>query len=320
MLILLGTVEVFLKMGLVYSLLAMGYYVSYTLLDFPDLTVEGTFLSGAVTFGLLVTHGVSGWLALLTSFLVGMLFGALTGVLHVKFRIRPLLCGILVSTALITVNLIATSAGMMGDFKGEAASTIMLGRTDPTLHNSFPFNLIPAKVAGIGVRDLIMLAVVTVLFKLLLDFFLSTKRGLLLRATGNNARFVTTLAKYEGNCKILGLAIGNGYAAVAGALYTHISGNVNQSMALGAVVIGLASLIIGISLFRRVGFLKSTTKAILGAILYQAALTIVNRLGVPTAYNKLMMALLFVLVLIPGERARRAKSAKSTKGEDAQHA
>lgn len=310
MLILLGTVEVFLKMGLVFSLLAMGYYVSYTLLDFPDLTVEGTFLSGAVTFGLLVTHGINGWLALLISFLMGTLFGALTGILHVKFHIRPLLCGILVSTALITVNLVATSAGMMGDFKGEAASTIMLGRGDPTLHNVFPFNLIPAKVMGIGVRDLVMLLVVTILFKLFLDFFLSTKRGLLLRAAGNNARFVTTLAKHEGNCKILGLAIGNGYAAVAGALYTHISNNVNQSMGLGAVVIGLASLIIGISLFRRVTILKPTTKAILGAILYQSVLTIVNRLGVPTAYNKFMMALLFVFVLILGEKKRNGKNRK----------
>ena len=302
MLSLFGTLEVFLKMGLVYSLLAMGYYISYTLLDFPDLTVEGTFLGGAVVYGLLVTHGLNALLALLIAFLVGAFFGMLTGVLHVRLHIRPLLCGILVSTALISLNLVATSAGMMGDFRGEAASTISYGRGLATLHNIFPAKLIPAKIEGIGVRDLVLFLLIALVFKLLLDLFLRTRCGMLLRATGNNAQFVTTLAKDAGNSKILGLAIGNGFAAVSGVLYSHVSSNVNQSMGIGTVVIGLASLIIGLSLFYKVRFLKPTTKVILGAIIYQACLTLVNKLGVPTAYNKLVMAVLFVLALMLGDR------------------
>ena len=314
MLAIFGTFEVFVKMGLVYSLLALGYYVSYTLLDFPDLTVEGTFLGGAVTFGLLVTHGINAWVALILSFLCGALFGTLTGLLHVKLHIRPLLCGILVSTALISLNLVATSAGMMGDFRGESASTITYGRSLATLHNSFPAQLIPAKIHGIGLRDLILFLVIALLFKLLLDLFLKTRRGLLLRATGNNAQFVTTLAKDAGNNKILGLAIGNGFAAVSGALYSHVTSNVNQSMGVGTVVIGLASLIIGLSVFHKVRFLKPTTKVILGAIIYQACLTLVNKLGVPTAYNKLIMALLFVLALILGDRV--LKKNKKTQAKE----
>lgn len=302
MLALLGTIEVFIKMGLVYSLLAMGYYISYTLLDFPDLTVEGTFLGGAVTYGLLVTHGCNAWIALVIAFLCGALFGTLTGLLHVRLHIRPLLCGILVSTAMISLNLVATSAGVMGDFRGEMASTITYGRDLATLHNIFPASLIPAKINGIGLRDVLLFLLIALLFKLLLDLFLKTKRGMLLRATGNNAQFVTTLAKDAGNCKILALALGNGFAAVSGVLYSHVTSNVNQSMGIGTVVIGLASLIIGLSVFHKVRFLKPTTKVILGAIIYQACLTLVNKLGVPTAYNKLVMALLFVLALILGDR------------------
>lgn len=299
-----GTLEVFIKMGLVYSLLAMGYYVSYTLLDFPDLTVEGTFLGGAVTYGLLVTHGCNAWIALIAAFLVGAFFGMLTGLLHVKLHIRPLLCGILVSTAMISLNLVATSAGVMGDFRGESASTISYGRGLATLHNIFPASLIPAKVNGIGLRDVLLFLLIALIFKLLLDLFLKTRRGMLLRATGNNSQFVTTLAKDAGNNKILGLAIGNGFAALSGVLYSHVTSNVNQSMGVGTVVIGLASLIIGLSLFHKVRFLKPTTKVILGAIIYQLCLTLVNKLGVPTAYNKLVMAILFVLALILSEKTR----------------
>ena len=308
---LLATAEVFLRSGFVFSLIAMGYYISYTLLDFPDLTVEGTFLSGAAVFAILIHHGVNAWIALVASFLVGFLFGTLTGILHVKLRIRPLLCGILVSTALLTVNLIAVSAGMTGDFSGESTSQISYGRGAATLDNIFPLNLIPPRIPGLNLalRELILFALLAILFKFLLDWFLSTKRGMLLRATGSNDRFVTTLAKDCGNSKILGLGIGNAYAAVAGALYTHISGNVNQSMGTGTIVIGLASLIIGLSVFKRVRFLRPSTKVILGALLYQLCLTVAQKMGVPSAYNKLIMAVLFTGALLLSRRGRAAKQA-----------
>lgn len=308
---LLATAEVFLRSGFVFSLIAMGYYISYTLLDFPDLTVEGTFLSGAAVFAILIHHGVNAWIALVASFLVGFLFGTLTGILHVKLRIRPLLCGILVSTALLTVNLIAVSAGMTGDFSGESTSQISYGRGAATLDNIFPINLIPPRIPGLNLalRELILFALLAILFKYLLDWFLSTKRGMLLRATGSNDRFVTTLAKDCGNSKILGLGIGNAYAAVAGALYTHISGNVNQSMGTGTIVIGLASLIIGLSVFKRVRFLRPSTKVILGALLYQLCLTVAQKMGVPSAYNKLIMAVLFTGALLLSRRGRAAKQA-----------
>lgn len=307
----LSTVEVFLETGFVFSIIAMGYYISYHILDFPDLTVEGTFLSGAVTFGLFASKGLNPWLGLLAAMLVGSLFGALTGVLHVALKIRPLLCGILVSTSLITVNLIAVSAGAAGDFSGQASSSISYGRTVKTLHDYFFGGAVPAKVNNIGLRDLIIFLLVTLVCKLLLDMYLKTKSGLLLRAAGSNEQFVKMLGINPGKSKIIGLAIGNACAAVSGALYTHISGNVNQSMGIGTIVIGLASLIIGMSLFGRVKFMKPTTKVIIGSIIYQACLTAAQKLGVPSAYNKLIMALMFTAAIVLSGREKRKAGAKN---------
>lgn len=306
----ISTIEVFLETGLVFSILAMGYYVSYHILDFPDLTVEGTFLSGAVTFGLLVSHEWNPWLALVLSFIVGAIFGSLTGFLHVKLKIRPLLCGILVSTALLTINLIATSAGMEGDFTGQVSSSISYGRTVKTLHDSFFGDWIPSKIGTVAVRDLLIFLFVALIGKLLLDFYLKTKNGLLLQAVGNNEQFAKMLATDPGKSKIIGLMIGNGYAAVSGALYTHISGNVNQSMGIGMVVIGLASLIIGTSLLKNVTFMKPTSKVIVGAILYQACLTIAQKIGVPSSYNKLIMAIMFTVALILSRKKKGQEEAR----------
>ena len=323
----LTSCELFVRLGLVYSILAMGYYVSYTILDFPDLTVEGTFLTGAVVYGILVSNGISGWLGMLAAFAAGALFGALTGVLNVKLKIRPLLCGILVSTALISINLVATSAGaaaLKGEFDlgGELYSTINFARSDAAIKNQFPFSLIPARAGAFQPRLDVVFLFFAVLFKILLDLFLSTRRGLLLRAAGNNPSFVRTLARDPGSSRILGLSIGNAFAACSGALYTSVTGNANQSMGVGMVVIGLASRIIGLSLFRRVRFMRDTTKVIFGAMVYQACLVLATQLGIPSAYNKLIMAALFTVALILSARKRTrgrephsAPKAAATKGE-----
>lgn len=305
----LSTVEVFCETGLVFAIIALGYYVSYYILDFPDLTVEGTFVSGAVVFGVLVSHKFNPWLALVLSFVAGAVFGAVTGVLHVKLKIKPLLCGILVSTALISINLVATSAGMTGDFSGQASSSISYGRAVKTLHDAFFGDIIPSKVNNVSVRDLILFFAAAVFCKVMLDLYFKSKNGLLIRAAGNNGQFVKMLGVDPGNSKIIGLAIGNGLAAVSGALYTHISGNVNQSMGIGMIVIGLASLIIGTSVFAKVKFLKPTTKVILGAIIYQACLTVAQKLGVPSVYNKLIMAVIFTVALVLSGKAKKGVAA-----------
>ena len=307
----LSTVEVFLETGLVFSIIAMGYYISYHILDFPDLTVEGTFLSGEVIFGLFASKGFNPWLGLFAAVIVGGFFGTVTGVLHVVLKIRPLLCGILVSTSLITVNLIAVSAGTSGDFSGQASTSVSYGRTVKTLHDYFFGDAIPARINNVGLRDLLIFLLVTLICKLLLDLYLKTKSGLLLRAAGNNEQFVKMLGINPGKSKIIGLAVGNACAAVSGALYTHISGNVNQSMGIGTIVIGLASLIIGMSLFGKVKFMKPTTKVIIGSIIYQACLTAAQKLGVPSAYNKLIMAVMFTAAIVLSNREKKKGALKN---------
>ena len=226
-------------------------------------------------------------------------------------KIRPLLCGILVSTSLITVNLIAVSAGTSGDFSGQASTSVSYGRTVKTLHDYFFGDAIPARINNVGLRDLLIFLLVTLICKLLLDLYLKTKSGLLLRAAGNNEQFVKMLGINPGKSKIIGLAVGNACAAVSGALYTHISGNVNQSMGIGTIVIGLASLIIGMSLFGKVKFMKPTTKVIIGSIIYQACLTAAQKLGVPSAYNKLIMAVMFTAAIVLSNREKKKGALKN---------
>ena len=134
---------------------------------------------------------------------------------------------------------------------------------------------------------------------------------MLLRAAGGNPQYVTMLAKDEGRSKILGLAIGNGYAAAAGALIVQSRGNVNQNIGIGMIVIGLASLIIGLSVFSKVKFMKPTTKVILGAVIYQACLGLATFLGVPSAYNKIIMAALFTIALVISGRKKKGGAVRS---------
>ncbi len=305
----LSCIEVFLTDGLMYSILAMGFYISFSILDFPDLSVEGTVLLGGVVYSLMVCKGLNPWLAIIAAFVFGALAGSVTGILNVKLKIRPLLCGILVSTALISVNLIAAVVGMGGNFKGDGAlSTVSFARDDPTVLRAFPANLIPDNVGGVNVRALVIFLAVAVIFKLILDWYLKTKNGLLLRAAGNNPQFVSMLAQNPGRSTIIGLAISNGYAAVAGALIATSRGNANQGMGVGMVVIGLASVIIGLSVFGKVRFLKPTTMCIFGSIIYQACLAIATYLGVPSAYNKLIMAVLFTIALVSSNFLKKGES------------
>lgn len=295
----LSCIEVFLTDGLMYSLLAMGFYISFSILDFPDLSVEGTVLLGGISYSLLVCANINPWLAIIIAFILGAAAGAITGFLHVKLKIRPLLCGILVSTALISVNLVVAVVGMGGTLKGDGAlSTVSFARNDATVLRTFPAKLLPDNIGGINIRALITFLAIAVVFKLILDWYLKTKNGLLLRATGNNAQFVSMLAQDPGKSKIIGLAIANGYSAVAGALIATSRGNANQGMGIGMVVIGLASVIIGLSIFGKIRFIKPTTMCIFGSIIYQACLSIATYLGVPSAYNKLIMAILFTIALV----------------------
>lgn len=282
-----------LNEGLMYAILAMGMYITYSILDFPDLSVDGTFPLGAVLSGVLIIKGVDPWLCLVISFVAGMAAGVLTGFMHVKLNITPLLCGIIMYTAMLSVNLVILKAGT----DGMAVASFF---TKKTIFNSGVGELIPERVGGFYIRTAVISLVIVIVCKILLDLYLKTKHGLLLRATGANDRYTVMLGKNPGTMKIFGLALGNGFAALAGSVIAQNKGSSDQQMGVGMVVLGLASVIIGLSLFKRVKFMKGTTMVILGSVVYKAAYQLVLTLGIPTDFNNLMKALIFLIALVLG--------------------
>ena len=289
--IFLNVLKVTLEEGFMYAILAMGVYITYSILDFPDLSVDGTMPLGAIATGVLIMAGVNPWVCLLISFVIGALAGVVTGILHVKFKIRDLLCGILTYTSLLTINLIIVTSGTGG-------MSIASFFRDPTIFNTFPATIIPEKVGGYSLRILVMSFVIVLVVKIIMDLYLKTKSGILLRATGDNSRFVTMLAVDSGKIKVLGLALGNGLAALSGSVIAQSKGSADPQMGVGMVVLGLASVIIGLSIFKKISFIKTTTMVILGSIAYKACLSIALELGLPTNYLKLLMAVIFTIAIV----------------------
>ncbi len=293
--IVMNVLRVTLEEGLMYALLAIGVYITYSILDFPDLSVDGTMPMGAIVTAVLIIHGVNPWLCLAITFALGMACGAVTGLLHVKLNIRPLLCGIIVYTAMLSLNLVIL-------FKGNNGITVASFFKKPTIFNSGIAEFFPERW-----KIVILSLILVVICKIIMDFYLKTKSGLLLRATGDNERYVTMLAKDPGYTKILGLAIGNGFAALSGCVIAQQKGSADQQMGVGMVVLGLASVIIGLSVFKQIKFMKATTMVILGSILYKAFLSAALALNLPTEYLKLLMAVLFTLALVFSEKFKGKK-------------
>lgn len=287
----LTIIKVVFEEGFKYAILALGVYLTYSILDFPDLSVDGTMPLGAIVSSVLILKGVDPWLSLCIAFICGLLAGCLTGFLHIKLKLEPLLSGILVYTALLSVNLVLIKVGT----GGQSIASIFGKKT---IFNSSVANILPTTINGLNVRKLIVLAILVVVIKIIIDLYLKTKSGMLLRATGSNQQYVVMLAKNPASSKILGLAIGNGLAAISGAVIAQSTETANTTMGVGMVVFGLSSVIIGLSVFKRVGFMKATTMVILGTIIYKACLQIAVVIGLPSEYNKLLMAVLFVLALI----------------------
>lgn len=194
--------------GLIYALISYGVYITYSILDFPDLGVDGTFPLGAAVTAVLMTKGVDPWLTLPASLIVGGLAGLFTGLVHVKLKVRNLLAGIITMTALFSVNLQI------------AGSNLTIDRGTDTIFTSAPVMALFGDLSLSGRKLIVSLALVIVI-KLLLDAYFHTKSGLLLRAVGDNATLVTTLAKDRGTVKILGLVISNALVAFGGCIVCH---------------------------------------------------------------------------------------------------
>lgn len=273
-----------LEQGLIYGVLALGVYITYKILDFPDLTVDGSFPLGAAITAALITRGIDPYLTLPLAFFAGVLAGVCTGIIHVKCRVRDLLSGIIMMTALWTINLYIAGTANVPLFSQETI-----------FKNELVSGMVPSGLAPY--TTMIIILVIAVICKILLDLYMKTKSGYLLRAVGDNETVVTALAKDQGNVKILGLAIANGLVALSGCVFAQEERVFEISMGTGAIVIGLASVIIGTSLFKKLTVFKATTAVLAGSVIYKACVAVALRNFEPQAM-KLITAVLFLVILI----------------------
>lgn len=275
-----------LEQGMIYGILALGVYITYKILDFPDLTVDGSFPFGAaITVRMIGTLGLPPVLTLPVSFLGGALVGMLTGLIHVKCRVRDLLSGIIMMTGLYTINLWVAGAGYVAIFNKES------------IFDNGPVNsIVPSFLMDF--KNVIIIFLITMAAKYLLDWYLGTKSGHLLRAVGDNDTLVTSLGVDKGLVKIVGLSVANGLVSLSGCIYAQQQRSFEISIGTGAVVIGLASVIIGTSLFKKATLFRVTSSVIIGSILYKACVALAMFAGISANAIKLVTSVLFLIILV----------------------
>ena len=303
-----------LTIGLILSLLAMGVFISFRIFAMPDITADGSITLGASIAAVLLVHGVNPLLATAAGALGGALAGAVTGLLHTKFKINSLLAGILVMTALYSVNL---------HVMGRSNVPLMQARTLVTLGESAGtalFGVGPLNIAGwsVGSGDAAVL-----LFALLfaagagavLYVFFRTNLGTALRATGDNPQMIRALGANVERNLVLGLALSNGFVALSGALLAQYQGFADAQMGIGMIVWGLASVIIGEALTATRSLGLTLVGAIMGSVLFRLLVAIALRWGLNPNDLKLITALfVFAALVLPGflGRFKRNKSVASS--------
>lgn len=284
-----------LEQGMIYAIMALGVYITYKILDFPDLTVDGSFPMGAAITAVMISRDMNPLLTLPICFLAGAFVGMLTGLIHVKLKVRDLLSGIIMMTALYTVNL-----------RVAGRANLPIYNKTTIFDNEFVNGIFRGGAASF--KTIIIVLAITLISKYLLDWYLSTKSGMLLRAVGDNDRIITSLSVDKGLVKIVGLAIANGLVTLSGCIFAQQQRYFDISMGTGTVVIGLASVIIGTSLFKKITVLRVTSSVVIGSVIYKGCVALAISLGFESTDLKMITAVLFLAILVLGmERKRKVK-------------
>lgn len=270
-----------LELGLLFAIMALGVYLTYRVLDFPDLTVDGSFTTGASVAAILIVSGVPYQVAIIAAVVSGLLAGVITGLLHVWGNINPLLAGILTQIALYSINL-----RIMGK-----ANLPLLRET--TIFSSMREARLLATWTSVGI-----FAVVVAIIALLVYWFLGTNYGVALRATGDNELMARSQGISTGSAKIMGVALSNGLVALCGALMAQYNGYSDISMGIGLIVAGLASVIIGQAIFGMTSVWQAVLAAVLGSVIYRAIIQAALSVGLNPNDMKLISAVLVVLALV----------------------
>jgi len=241
-----------LEIGLIFSLVGLGVFISFRLLRFPDLTVDGSFPLGGAVCAILIAHEVNPWFSTLAATFAGAAAGLLTGWLNVRLKIMDLLASILVMIALYSINL-----------------RIMGGPNVPLINEPTLFSLLQIEGIAEHIMRPLLLLVIVIVAKCLLDAFFATERGLAIRATGSNARMARAQGVNTNGMILLGMAISNALVALAGALFAQTQGGSDISMGVGTIVVGLAAVIVGESILPARRMIWLTLAVVLGAVLYR---------------------------------------------------
>jgi putative ABC transport system permease protein len=275
----LATVLSSVELGVIYAIMSLGVFISFRTLNMPDLTVDGSFVLGAAVSAVLCTAGrpLAGIILALAA---GALAGSVTALLHTKLKIQPILSGILTMLALYSINL-----------------KVMGNRANiPLLNQKTIFNL-PEWMPGPDYAALIISLLLLFTVMILLYFFLKTKIGLVLRATGDNEQMVRALGVSTDLTKLIGLALANALVALSGALIAQYQSFADVGMGIGMVIIGLASVIIGEAIFGTSNLLRRLIAVILGSIVYRLAIAFALELGMPPTDLKLISAVIVCAAL-----------------------
>lgn len=270
-----------IELGLIYAVMAIGVYLTFRILDFPDLTVDGSFTTGASVAAVGLVNGMNPLLATVLAFFAGTIAGIVTGLLHTKGNINPLLAGILTQIGLYSINL------------------RIMGRANvPLLRETTLFTpLRDAGLTGTWVSVAVLLAVAVAIL-LVVIWFLHTDTGLAMRATGDNPDMIRSFGVNTDNQKLLGLALSNGLVALSGAMIAQFQGFADIGMGIGLIVAGLASVIIGQALLGRSGIAIAASAVVLGSIMYRVVIQLALMAGLNPNDMKLISAILVVLALV----------------------
>jgi len=268
--------------GLAYGFVAIGVYITFRVLSFPDLTVDGSFPLGGAVAGILIVNGVNPWLATLVALCAGLCAGLGTALLNTRLRINALLAGILMMVALYSINL------------------MIMGRANiPLLREITIFEQV-SQFLGIHtgvILSMIFMMVLVAIILVVLNWFLRTEIGLALRATGDNEQMVRGLGGDTNMTTIMGVSIANGLVALSGALVAQNQGFSDVGMGIGMIIMGLASVIIGEGIFRPRGVTTVLLAVVGGTFVYRLFLSVALRLGLAPANLKLITALLVIVAL-----------------------
>ncbi|QEK10933.1 ABC transporter permease [Crassaminicella thermophila] len=258
-----------LEQGFIFGVMVLGVYITYKILDFPDLSVDGSFPLGAAVTASLLVSSINPFIATFLAVVAGVVSGAVTGFLHVKLKITNLLSGILVMIGLYSINL------------------RIMGKANIPLFNQrtiFSYNLKP----------IFIILFFAIFMKFALDIFFKTKFGFLIKATGDNPQLVTSLGIDIGKTKIVALMISNGLVALSGSLVAQYQRFSDVGMGTGIIVMGLASIIFGEAILKNFSFVVPTTMALFGSILYKMSTAFALKLGFPPTDLKLITSIIVI--------------------------